>query len=366
MKSKTEIAVIGGGPAGLSAAEAASSYGLKVDLFDDNYILGGQLVKQTHKFFGSKEHLCGFRGMDIARTLIENSKIKGVNIHMQASVTGIYGNIIGIAYPDRFEEVEAEAIIVATGAFENSINFLNNDLPGVYGAGAIQTLMNVFGVLPAKKVLMVGSGNIGLIVSYQLKQAGVDVAAVVEALPRVGGYLVHSAKLRRMGVPIYTRHTILSAEGNAESGVTAATISEIDENYSPIGGTEKCFEVDSVCLAVGLTPLSDLLELAGCKMKIVPELGGKVAVHDINMNTTRRDVFLCGDVSGIEEAVTAMLEGKLAGLSAALFLREHKKDQIQQSREIILEQLKLFRDGPFGAKATNGNLKLIGEISNEK
>ncbi|MBN2363195.1 FAD-dependent oxidoreductase [candidate division WOR-3 bacterium] len=366
MKFRTDVAIIGGGPAGLSAAHEASAYGMKVDVFDDNFILGGQLIKQTHKFFGSKEHLCGFRGIDIAEILIDNCKKNGVSIHTEACATGIYGNTIGIAYPDSFEEIEAKAIVVATGASENSINFVNNDLPGIYGAGAIQTLMNVFGVKPAKRVLMIGSGNIGLIVSYQLIQAGVEIAAVVEALPRVGGYLVHSAKLRRTGVPILTKHTIVKAEGDGEKGVNAAIVSEIDRNFNPVAGTEKKFEVDSICLAVGLTPLSDLLELAGCRMKIVPELGGKLAVHDEYMTTTRKDVFLCGDVSGIEEAVTATLEGKLAGLSAALSISRERHDEIQKSRESILEQLRIFRDGPFGEKARVGNSKLIGEFINEK
>jgi sarcosine oxidase subunit alpha len=84
------------------------------------------------------------------------------------------------------------------------IPFKGNDIPGVYGAGAIQTLMNVYGIAPGKKVLMVGAGNIGVIVAYQLLQAGIEVAAVIEGLPRIGAYLVHSAKIKRLGVPIYT------------------------------------------------------------------------------------------------------------------------------------------------------------------
>ncbi|MBN1619879.1 FAD-dependent oxidoreductase [candidate division WOR-3 bacterium] len=366
MKRQTDIAVIGGGPAGLSAAVEASSFGLKIEVFDDNFTPGGQLIKQTHKFFGSKKHLCGYRGMDISKILLQNCASAGVTINTEACVTGIYGNILAVLYPERFEEVESKAFVVATGASENCINFVNNDLPGIYGAGAIQTLMNVFGVVPAKKVLMIGSGNIGLIVSYQLLQAGVKVAAVIEALPNVGGYLVHSAKLRRMGVPIYTRRTITKAEGDGNTGVNSAVTSQIDPNFNVIEGTEIQFDVDCICLAVGLTPLSDVLELAGCRMKYIPELGGKVALHDEYMKTTRDNVFLCGDVSGIEEAVTASLEGKLAGLSAALYLSHEYREKIEKSRLQILEELRIFRDGPFGEKARKGNEKLVREYKYER
>ena len=92
--------------------------------------------------------------------------------------------------------------------------FVNNDLPGVYGAGAVQTLMNLYGVVPGNNILMVGAGNIGLIVSYQLLQAGIKVEAIVEALPKIGGYLVHAAKIRRLGVPIYTSHSLKEVYGN--------------------------------------------------------------------------------------------------------------------------------------------------------
>jgi sarcosine oxidase, subunit alpha len=128
-------------------------------------------------------------------------------------------------------------MIIATGASEKFLGFPNNDLPGIYGAGAVQTLMNVYGVKPGNNVLMVGAGNIGLIVSYQLMQAGVNVEGIVEAAPRIGGYLVHASKIRRMGVPIYTSHTVKEAHGT--DTLTGATIIQLDETWQPIPGTEK-------------------------------------------------------------------------------------------------------------------------------
>ncbi|HDQ99913.1 MAG TPA: FAD-dependent oxidoreductase, partial [candidate division WOR-3 bacterium] len=316
----TEVAVIGGGPAGLSAAATAARFGCEVTLVDDNNRLGGQLIKQTHKFFGEKSHFCGIRGMDIARILGEEVSQLPVRLCPGTSVVGLYpGNILALADDREFTRLEFDALIVAAGAAENTLPFPGNDLPGVYGAGAVQTLMNVYGIRPGRRVLMVGSGNIGIIVSYQLLQAGIEVAAVVEALPRVGGYHVHAAKLIRLGVPVLTSHTVLRAHGT--ESVTGATICRVNRRFRPVAGTERRLKVDTICIAVGLTPLSEVLAQAGCRMLYVPELGGHVAWHDDEMRTSIESIFLAGDIAGIEEASTAMLEGRVAGAAAAIALR---------------------------------------------
>lgn len=147
--------------------------------------LGGQLVKQTHKFFGSEKQQAGTRGITIAEGLEkEIAASPNIELWVNTSALGYYAD--GIVMVERDHQVEGilpKRVIVATGAFEKNLVFPNNDLPGVYGAGAVQTLMNLEGVLPGKDVIMIGAGNIGLIVSYQLLQAGVNVKAVVEAAP---------------------------------------------------------------------------------------------------------------------------------------------------------------------------------------
>lgn len=358
---KTDLAIVGGGPAGLSAAIAASDLGVKPVLIDENPKPGGQLIKQTHMFFGSKEHYCGVRGIDIAEILSEEVEKGDVETFLNAAVIGIYeGNLLGIYQADRFLKLEAQQIIVATGASENHLAFPNNDLPGVYGAGAVQTLMNVHGVRPGRRVLMIGSGNIGLIVSYQLIQAGVDVAAVVEALPEIGGYLVHASKIRRLGVPIYTSHTIKEAIG--EQGVERAVIWEVDETWQGIPGSEKELEVDIICLAVGLSPLTELLWQAGCAMVRVPELGGHVAVHDENMETSVKGIYVAGDASGIEEAVTAMLEGRIAGAEAACAINPQVRKRAEKIGEETRREIEEFRKGPFGEKARVGKEKIRSQL----
>lgn len=359
---KVELAIVGGGPAGLSAATTASDLGAKPVVIDENPRLGGQLVKQTHMFFGSKEHYCGVRGIDIAEILSEKVEEGGVETLLNATVIGIYeGDTLGVYQDDRLLECKADRIIVATGASENHLAFPNNDLPGIYGAGAVQTLMNVHGVRPGNKVLMVGSGNIGCIVSYQLVQAGVKVSAVLEALPEIGGYLVHASKIRRLEIPVHTSHTIKEALGEEE--VEGAIIWKIDEEWQGVPGSEEEFALDTICLAVGLSPLAELLWQAGCDMVYVPELGGGVPVHDENMETSVKGIYVAGDTSGIEEAVTAMLEGRIAGAQAACSLNPKVKDRAAEIKREALREIEEFRQGPFGDKPRAGKNKVKSQFA---
>jgi sarcosine oxidase subunit alpha len=357
----TGIAIIGGGPAGLSAAIYAASLGAKVTLIDDGLELGGQLIKQTHKFFGSEKQFAGVRGIEIAKKMIRDIEGYGnVEVIANATVTGYYeDDVITIAQGvngDILKKLKAQRIIIATGASENMLPFANNDLPGVYGAGAVQTLMNLYGVVPGNNILMVGAGNIGLIVSYQLLQAGIKVAAIVEALPDIGGYLVHASKIRRLGVPIYTSHSLKEVYGT--DYVEKAVISEINRNFEFIPGTERELEVDTICLAVGLSPLSDLLWQAGCQMKYVPELCGHVALRDDNMKSTKDKIYIAGDVAGIEEASSAMLEGQIAGLHAAVSLG-YKCDNYQEQDKKLKAELKELRDNPLSEEIKRGIEKAL-------
>lgn len=350
-----DICVIGGGPAGLEAAIVARELGAQVLIIDDNPVLGGQLIKQTHKFFGSKEHYCGVRGINIARILtqkVSELKIETIN---PATVIGYYDDdSIGVLQQDRLFAIKAKRYIFATGATENMLAFENSDLPGVYGAGAVQTLMNVYGVIPGKRALVVGSGNIGLIVSYQLLQAGVEVAGIVEILDKVGGYYVHAAKIKRAGVPIYLKHTIVEARG--KEAVESALITQVDDNFKPIKGTEKIIECDIILIAIGLSPLCDLLYQAGCRIQYIPELGGNVPVHNEDMMTSRPHIFVCGDLASIEEASTAMLEGRIAGANAfqAIF---GKNDKAKAIIEEAKSELATIRNSPFEQRIIKGKTK---------
>ncbi len=336
-----DLIIIGAGPAGLSAAIEGAKRGMKVAVFDENAKPGGQLFKQIHKFFGSKEHKAKIRGFIIGEELLKEAANYGVNVILNAAVIGLYQDReITVRIGDEVLHYKGDTIIVATGASENMVVFDGWTLPGVIGAGAAQTMMNLHHVQPGKKVLMLGSGNVGLVVSYQLMQAGCEVAAIVDAAPKIGGYGVHAAKVARCGVPFYLSHTIIKAEG--EEHVTGVTIGEVDSSWQVVDGSQKHFEVDTICLAVGLSPMSQLLSMAGCQMKDTP-LGCLPECDDVGA-TSIPGIYAAGDVSGIEEASSAMIEGRIAGIAAAQhlgFMEEEEKEKaimIQEKALICLRQ----------------------------
>jgi sarcosine oxidase subunit alpha len=259
-------------------------------------------------------------------------------------------------YKEKLYDVHCKVVILACGAMENMLLFPGNDLPGVYGAGAVQTLMNVYGVKPGNHVIMVGAGNVGLIVAYQLLQAGISVDRIVEAAPNIGGYNVHAAKLRRCGVPIQTSHSIKEVCG--EKKVEGAIIVRLNENWKPIKDSEEYIKCDTICLAVGLTPSTRLLSQIGVNMEFIPEAGGYVALHSESMQTSVKGVYVAGDASGIEEASTAMIEGKIAGLASAIYVGRSKNKKLLINYHKELAQL---RAGPFGEKPRIAKQK-IGEI----
>jgi len=358
MIKKVEIMVVGGGPAGLCAALSASSLGAKVLLAERDDAPGGQLVKQTHKFFGSEKQYAGDRGIHIGQMLAENvQNDSGIEMWTNSTVLAIYEDgVVTVEHEQEHIKVKPERIIIATGAAEKFLAFPGNDLPGIYGAGAVQTLMNVAGVKPAGRVLMIGAGNIGLIVSYQLKQAGVEVVAVIEGLPEIGGYLVHASKIRRAGIPVLTRHTILEAYGNGQ--VEGAVIAEIDEKWQTVPGTKKQIQCDTICLAVGLSPLTELAWQAGCEQAYIRELSGHVPIVDENLKTTITGIYCAGDAVGIEEASSAMVEGRLAGISAAASLG-YCTEKAEKLQKDAIQELQELRSGPTGKHIREGLRKMV-------
>jgi len=364
-KINTDLVVVGGGPAGLSSAITAAKLGVDVFVVDENPRIGGQLIKQTHKFFGSKSTYAGVRGIEIARILLDELRKTSVKWILNASVIGHYEEkrhlLLAAQHNRKLIELRADKVVVATGANENMLLFPNNDLPGIYGAGGVQTLMNVYGVKPGNDALIVGAGNVGLIVGYQLVQAGVNVKMIVEAMPKIGGYIVHASKLRRLGVPILTRHTIKEATG--KDHVEGATIVELDEKWQPIEGTEIDVDVDLICLAVGLTPSSELLFQAGCRQAYVPELGGQVAVHNEDLETTVDGIYVAGDASGIEEANTAMMEGRIAGTNVAVGYCKNRAEA-EKIRMKSFKDLEALRASPFSERVLNGK-KRVWELWRE-
>ena len=292
------VLIIGGGPAGMSAAIQLGQRGIKTLLLDDKHRLGGKLVLQTHRFFGSTNAVyAGTRGIDIATRLEDEVRqFDCVDIWLDSTALAVFSDrTVGILRDNQtYTLVKPQALLVATGAREKSLVFKGNTLPGVYGAGAFQTLVNRDLVKAADRLFIVGGGNVGLIAGYHALQAGIDVVGLVEALPECGGYKVHKDKLVRMGVPICTSHTIPSANGETE--VESVTIAQIDERFQPIPGTEKSFACDTVLIAVGLDPVDEFVR--------------KGEEYGIPM-------FAAGDAQEVAEASAAMFTGKITGVEVA-------------------------------------------------
>lgn len=342
-----EFIVIGAGPAGLSAAIEAAGHGIKVTVYDENARPGGQLFKQIHKFFGSKEHRAKIRGFKIGEQLLNEAREKGVEVVLNATVMGLFAEKeITVMIENEVHHVKGDAILVATGASENMVNFRGWTLPGVIGAGAAQTMMNLHHIKPGNKILMLGTGNVGLVVSFQLLQAGCDVVALVDAAPSIGGYGVHASKLARTGIPFYLSHTIKEAEG--DDHVTGVTIAEVDEHFQFIPGTEKHFDVDTICVAVGLSPMAQLLKMDGVGMK--DTRGGFVPDCDACGATSIPGIFAAGDVAGIEEASSAMIEGRMSGIAVAEYLGYTSKKVKEERESELATSLDSLRQGMFAPK----------------
>jgi NADPH-dependent 2,4-dienoyl-CoA reductase/sulfur reductase-like enzyme/Fe-S-cluster-containing hydrogenase component 2/bacterioferritin-associated ferredoxin len=290
-----EVLVIGGGPAGLSATKILGENNINVILVDDKSTLGGKLVLQTHKFFGSQEDVyAGTRGIEIGKILGKVvSNLKSVEIWLDSIVLAIFSDgLVGIIKDiDKYVLVKPKYLLIATGAREKMLVFPGNTLPGVYGAGAFQTLVNRDMIKAAEEVFIVGGGNVGLIAGYHAIQAGIKVVGLVEALPQCGGYKVHEDKLRRLGVPIYNNHTVISANGKDQ--LESITIGKLTDNWDIEPGSEKTFACDTLLIAVGLDPVDEFYHKA----------------QQFNMK-----VWIAGDAQEIAEASAAIFTGKIEAL----------------------------------------------------
>jgi NADPH-dependent 2,4-dienoyl-CoA reductase/sulfur reductase-like enzyme/Pyruvate/2-oxoacid:ferredoxin oxidoreductase delta subunit/bacterioferritin-associated ferredoxin len=295
---KVPVLIIGGGPAGLSAAIELGKLGIHCLLVDDKHRLGGKLILQTHRFFGSTEMVfAGTRGIDIAGILSEEvGSYPTVEIWLNSPAVAVFSDRkVGILKDvNQYILVEPEVLLVAAGAREKFASFPGNTLPGVMGAGAFQTLMNRDLVKPGQRVFIMGGGNVGLITGYHAIQAGIQVVGLCEAMLECTGYRVHRDKLARLGVPIFPSHIVKQVDG--ESSVEIITIAEVDQNLEFLAGSEKTFHCDSLLVAVGLTPINEF----------------QVKAEKYGMK-----VFSAGDASEIAEASAAMLSGKSISMQIA-------------------------------------------------
>ena len=363
-KSKNCIAVIGAGPAGLRAAITAAEVGAEVILIDGHEQPGGQYYKQLPSTFhrqATDQH------QDEAEALIGQLRHPRISIQTQTQVLGIStnGRKLWLYGPDAPTELEAAAIILATGAFDRPVAFPGWTLPGVISLGAAQIAIKGQRVLPGKNLLLAGTGPLLLAAGAALTWGGARVVGVLEGstaihrLPpqqwralwgqwdrlRQGGRYLRA--LRRANVPYRVGWGIVEALGTPEKGVTGAVIAPLDEQWQPVIKKARQIQCDTICIGYGFIPETALGRLAGAAHAYQTQMGGWVPVRDRFLQTAVHGLYAAGDGAGIGGAVQSALEGQIAGTAAAslLHLQSNSADLMRKLGPIFkkLDQQRGFQ-----------------------
>jgi NADPH-dependent 2,4-dienoyl-CoA reductase/sulfur reductase-like enzyme len=315
-----DVAVIGAGPAGLAAAIKAKESGLdKVVIIERGEYLGGLLDQCIHNGFGLFYFNEDLTGPEYAQRFIEKANDLGVESLLKSMVVNLFpdrriviSNDKGITY------LSPKAIILAMGCRERSRESLS--IPGtrpsgIFTAGTAQRYVNVDGYIPGKEVVILGSGDVGMIMARRLTLEGVEVKAVVEVLPYVGGLIRNEVQcLHDFDIPILLEHTVTKVHGRER--VEAVTIAQVDKSWNPIAGTERTIGCDTLLISAGLIPENELSRMAGIELD--PVTGGPVV--DSTMETSISGIFAGGNVVHVNDLVDNVTwEAEVAGASAANF-----------------------------------------------
>ena len=320
---KTTVAIVGAGPAGLACREKLNEFNIPNLVLDNNAVIGGQFNMQTHQFFffENEKKYGGMRGFDIAKTLAgENHE----GIILNSTVWDILdGKRIAVKNIETQEifYVDAQYIVVGTGAVPFTPTFENDDIPGVYTAAVFQKMMNQENTLLGKNVLTVGAGNIGYLTSYQGMQAGANIKAIIEAQPFEGGFPVQANRVRRLGIPVLTSHILIKAIPNkTNDGVVGAIIAQC-KDFKPVPETERMIDgIDIINICTGLVPDNQLF----------------VKSKEVFGNNT----YSVGDATRIGEGTSAVLRGTQAAyeIAQSIGVRHNYDDYLKISKEYIDSQ----------------------------
>ncbi len=316
-----DIIVIGAGPAGLAAALAAYNAGVKdILVIERDKEAGGILNQCIHNGFGLHRFGEELTGPEYAGKYMDMIAQTDIKFKFGAMVVGIEGKTVyTVSEESGFEQIEAKAIILAMGCRERNrgpIFVPGGRGRGVFTAGAAQRYLNIEGYLVGKRVVILGSGDIGLIMARRMTLEGAEVLAVAEISPFTNGLARNVAQcLDDFGIPLYLSHTVTNVLGKKR--LEGIILSQVDANMKPIPGTEKKFDCDTLLLSVGLVPENEITRGAGIEL----DPNSRGAVVDANMETSEEGIFACGNVLHVHDLVDYVsAESERAGVSAAKYV----------------------------------------------
>ena len=317
-----DIVVIGGGPAGMAAAVAAYDAGCTdVVILDREPNLGGILMQCIHNGFGLHKLGQELTGPEYAAVYAEKVAQRSIRVYTETMVTAVSADKVVTAQSrEGILKLQAKAVILAMGCRERSrgaLNICGSRPAGVYSAGTAQKLVNCMGYQVGKRVVILGSGDIGLIMARRMSLEGAKVEAVCEVMPYSGGLTRNIVQcLEDFGIPLYLSTTVVQIHG--QKRVEGVTVAQVDESRRPIPGTERYIPCDTLLLSVGLIPENELTRMAG--IPIDPVTNG--AIVDESCQTRVPGIFACGNVLQVHDLVDYVSEeAERAGIGAAMLVK---------------------------------------------
>ena len=338
-----DLVIVGGGPAGLAAAASAKDHGIdSILIIERDKELGGILNQCIHNGFGLHTFKEELTGPEYASRFIDMVLDRGIEYKLNTMVMDISTDkkVTAMNREDGMFEVQAKAVILAMGCRERSRGALN--IPGyrpagIYSAGTAQRLVNMEGYMPGKEVVILGSGDIGLIMARRMTLEGAKVKVVAELMPYSGGLKRNIVQcLNDFDIPLKLSHTVVDIEG--KNRVEAVTIAEVGPDRKPIPGTEERYTCDTLLLSCGLIPENELSKNAGVALN--PVTSGPI-VND-SLETNIDGIFACGNVLHVHDLVDYVSqEASAAGKNAANYIKNgEEKDAKIQELEAEIAHLK--------------------------